>query len=129
MLGYNYLFYQCTKLSSSNPRHWGFLIVALVQGMVMFTILKVLLIEIYDYAQYQELFGQDRFIIYWTILMIPLLFLDIIHFKEGKIDDYKERWSSDSFFVTAFKLLIIITINLGAFLYLDDLLNSFRHYW
>lgn len=129
MLIYNYLFYQVTRLSSGSPRHWAFFIIGLIQGAVMFTILKIILIETYDYQIYQKIFKKDVFIIYWTILMLPVFVLDIFHFKENKIETYKQRWIGDSTLAVSLKVVIILGINFAAFLYLDDLFNLFRNYW
>lgn len=129
MFIYNYLFYQCTKLNSNDPRHWAFVLVGIVQSLVLFILLKVMLIEIYNYDRYKEIFKQGEFIVYYTIAMFILSIIDIIYFKESKIDEYEKRWGADNILLASLKVIGILLINLMVFLYFDDMMNMVRHYW
>ncbi|MEP0366356.1 MAG: hypothetical protein ABJN36_03240 [Cyclobacteriaceae bacterium] len=126
MLMYYYLLFRISQFIA-NQR--AILLIFLLQGLVSFTVLKVLLCELVGYEEYVRFFREGIIVIPCTIVFLLLAVVDNSFFKKMEERKVYEKWGNERGIIKWVKIALILIANVVVFLYFDDMMNHFRHYW
>lgn len=126
---FNYLFFRFSKNRTSNPRFYGLMSITVIEGFLLLSIFKVVIIEIYDYSKFIEM--QESGLLR-VLIIIPVLIIGLInhYYYSGKrIKSFLQRWEHESPVIIKIKVVAFLILVIGLTLFLPTIFNGIRGYW
>ena len=123
---YYYLLY---VFEQRMPKHRAVLIIFLLQGLVAFSLWKVVLCELVGYEEYVRYFRESIIVLPYTIVLVFIAILNHRFFSKYEQAEVHEKWEDEKDLIRWGKSSIVFILNIATFVYFDDLVNSVRHYW